>query len=112
MPHLRALIRLKHPFCAILGCLGLILSSSVQAEGLNERVYPIQQTVSTSLISIRTVAGNYVIGASAWYSGSRQSAVKELAPKAKIIDVQTTVKHPACTYQNGVCILRLHRDAL
>lgn len=107
MPHLRTLIRLKRPSCAIVGCLGLILSSSAQAEGLKDRVYPIQQTMSSSLISIRTAVGSYTMGASAWHTGPRQAKTKELAPKAKIIDVKAALKNPACAYQNNVCILRL-----
>ncbi|OLP42783.1 hypothetical protein BJF95_01300 [Rhizobium oryziradicis] len=90
--------------------MGLILSSSAQAEGLNDRIYPIQQTVSSSLITIKTAAGSYVFGASAWHSGPRQVKTNELAPKAKIIDVKAALKKPACTYQNNVCVLRLPTD--
>jgi hypothetical protein len=107
LPDMRFLIGIKPSSCILAGALGLILLGSAHADGLNVRIYQSREAVSSSFISISTGGGSYAIGASAWHTGSRQGAVKELAPKAKIIDVKAAVKNPACTYKNTVCILRL-----
>jgi hypothetical protein len=94
---------------AITAFIALFLAQTAVAEGLDHSFIQIQRGHHNSVISISTAGGDQTISVSTWHMGERPKPALQLAPKARIIDVQAALANPACTYQNGVCILRLHR---
>ncbi|MBB4009196.1 hypothetical protein BJF91_00780 [Allorhizobium taibaishanense] len=59
-----------------------------------------------SIIGIGVPGGTYVLPVSASRSNGVRDESRQLAPKAKIIDVKEALQASPCTYQASVCIIR------
>ncbi len=84
----------------------LFLAQSATADDFNSTGLARAWTHHSSVISIHTLGGSFTIGVSAWHRNTKPDLTERLAPKARIMDVQSALAHSACADQNGVCILR------
>lgn len=90
----------------VAACIGLFLAQTAQADSLSLGSYGLSQTNHNSVISISTRSGSYAFSVSTWHMSRRHGHHENLAPKAKIIDVQEALTNSACAFGHGVCVLR------
>lgn len=85
-----------------LGC-GLTLVTSAQARDV---IAARHHHAGGSIIGIGVPGGTYVLPASASRSNGVSDEGRQLAPKAKIIDVNAALQTSPCIYEAGVCIIK------
>lgn len=96
---------------AVSACIGVFLAQTAAADSLNHTSYDFPHTNHNSVITITARQSGYTLSVSTWHMNRRHRQHENLAPKAKIMDVQDA--SAACAYEHGVCILRgLPTDAL